>query len=105
MTVALSAPLNKLPWPGLKNRWFNGTVRFSFSYDSGLFQLELKSAEANGHEFPSTFMSSFNTSLNQSMNDEFQKERHRNRRDSEFWNHVKTLSLQGDKLIVTTKAD
>lgn len=105
MTVALSAPLNKLPWPGLKDRWFNGTVRFSLSYDSGLFQLEFKSAGANGREFPSTFMSSFNKSLNQSLNDEFEKERGRNRRNSEFWNHVKTLSLQGDKLVITTKAD
>ncbi|PYJ90322.1 MAG: hypothetical protein DME70_00900, partial [Verrucomicrobia bacterium] len=31
MTVAMSAPLGSLPWPGLKGRWFNGTVRFSMT--------------------------------------------------------------------------
>ncbi len=56
MTVALSAPLDSLPWPGLKGRWFNGTVRFSLTYSSGTFQVDLKSAEANGHTFPSAFL-------------------------------------------------
>src|SRR5205085_10680926 len=87
MTVALSAPLDKLSWPGLKGRWFNGTVRFSLSYNSGLFQLDFKSAEANGHEFPTTFLSSFNSSLNERLNEEFLKERDRNRRGNEFWDH------------------
>src|SRR4051812_35971721 len=59
MTVAMSAPLDALPWPGLKGRYFNGTVRFGLNYSAGTFELELKSAEANGHEFPTTFLSSF----------------------------------------------
>jgi len=104
MTVALSAPLDALPWPGLKGRWFNGTVRFGLNYSYGAFDLDLKSAEANGHEFPTTFLSSFNSSFNESMNEAFQKELRRNR-SNEFWNHVKSISLQGDKLIITTKPD
>src|SRR6202011_1354021 len=74
MTVALSAPLDRLPWPGMKDRWFNGTVRFSMTYGSGIFQLDLKSAEAHGNEFPTAFLSSFNSGFNESMNNEFQKE-------------------------------
>jgi hypothetical protein len=105
MTVALSAPLDALPWPGLKGRWFNGTLRFSMSYSSGGFQLDIKSVEANGHEFPSSFLSNFNSSFNESMNEEFQKELRKNNRESEFWNHVKSISLQGDKLIITTKPE
>jgi hypothetical protein len=105
MTVALSAPLSSLPWPGLKDRWFNGTLRFSMTYASGTFQLEIISAEANGNEFPSSFLSAFNSSFNESMNEEFQKEFRNNNRENEFWNHVKSISLQGDKLIVTTKAE
>jgi hypothetical protein len=105
MTVALSAPLSSLPWPGLKGRWFNGTLRFSMTYASGTFQLEIISAEANSNEFPSSFLSAFNSSFNDSMNDEFKKEFRSNDRENEFWNHVKSISLQGDKLIITTKPE
>jgi len=105
MTVALSAPLDRLPWPGLKGRYFNGTLRFSMTYTSDQFQLEIISAEANGREFPSSFLSSFNSSFNERMNDEFRKELRKNNRESEFWNHVKGIVLQGEKLIITTKAD
>ena len=105
MTVALSASLDALPWPGLKGRWFNGTVRFSMTYASGQFELEIISAEANGNQFPSSLLSSFNSSFNDSMNDEFRKELRKNNRESEFWRHVKSMSLQGDKLIITTKPD
>ena len=105
MTVALSAPLSALPWPGLKDRWFNGTLRFSMTYASGTFQLEIISAEANGNEFPSSFLSAFNSSFNESMNEEFQKELRKNNRESQFWNHVKSISLNRDKLIITTKPE
>ncbi|HSP44699.1 MAG TPA: hypothetical protein VLO30_01775 [Chthoniobacterales bacterium] len=105
MTVAMSAPLDTLPWPGLKGRWFNGTLRFSMNYGSGIFQLDLKSAEANGHQFPSAFLSRFNSSFNESMNKAFREALARNDEGNEFWNHVKSMSLQGDKLIVSTKAD
>lgn len=105
MTVALSAPLDTIPWPGLKGRWFNGTVRFSMTYSSGEFQLEIISAEANGNHFPDAMLSSFNSSFNEGMNDEFRRKVRKNTRQSEFWNHVKSVSLQGDKLILTTKAD
>jgi len=105
MTVALSAPLDKLSWPGLKGRWFNGTVRFSMTYGSGTFQLEIISAEANGNEFPTAFLSAFNSSFNEAMNQSFQEELARNEQGNEFWSHVKSISLQGDKLVITTKAE
>lgn len=105
MTAAISAPLDRLPWPGMSGRWFNGTVRFSMTYASGQFELEIISAEANGNQFPSSLLSSFNSSFNDSMNDEFRKELRKNNRESEFWSHVKSMSLQGDKLIITTKPD
>jgi len=105
MTVAMSAPLGSLPWPGLKGRWFNGTVRFSMTYASDEFQLEIISAEANGNQFPSALLSSFNSSFNEAMNDEFRKEVRKNTRESEFWSRVKSISLQGDKLVITTKAE
>ena len=106
MTIALSAPLNSIPLPRMKNRWFNGTARFSFTYESGTFRFDIKSAEAAGHHVPGLFLSdSAISSFNESMNRSFRDELRENDRGSEFWNRVKTMSLQGDKLVVTTKAD
>jgi hypothetical protein len=39
------------------------------------------------------------------MNTGFQDELRKDDRHTEFWNHVKSMSLQGDKLVLTTKAD
>lgn len=106
MTVAVSAPLDRLPWPGLKGRWFNGTLRFSMTYSTGRgFEIDIISVEANGNEFPTSFLSAFNSSFTDSMNDEFQKELRRHNRETEFWNHVKSIALRGDKLVITTKAE
>jgi hypothetical protein len=103
MTVTLSAPLDVLSWPGMKGRWFNGTVRFSMSYANGEFEVDIMSAEANGREFPDVMLSAFNMSFEEAMNTSFQDELRRNDRNSDFWNHVKTMKLQGDKLVLTTK--
>jgi hypothetical protein len=106
MTIALSASLNSIPLPRVKNRWFNGTARFSFAYESGTFRFDIKSAEAAGHKVPGIFLSSSSiSSFNESMNRSFRDELRTNDRSSEFWNHVKTMSLEGDKLVVTTQAE
>lgn len=100
-TISLSAPLHSIPLPSMKNRWFNGTARFTFAYDSGDFRFGIESAEAGGHEVPSVFLSSSAmSSINDSFNRGFWNDHDR---DSDFWNHIKTLSLQGDKLVVTTQ--
>jgi hypothetical protein len=106
MTVGLSAPLSSIPLPRMKNRWFNGTVRFTFAYESGTFRFDIKSAEAGGHHVPDLFLSgSAISSFNESMNRSFRDELRKNDRGSEFWNHVKTMSLEGDKLVVTTQVE
>lgn len=110
MTIALSAPLSPIPLPRLKKRWFNGTARFSFTYDSGTFSFDLKSAEAGGHQVPDIFLSdSSMSSFNESMNRNFRNGWRENDEGSEFgtrefWEHVKTMKLEGDKLVVTTQA-
>jgi hypothetical protein len=103
MTVTLSAPLRALKWPGMKDRWFNGTVRFGMTYANGEFEIDVQSAEANGREFPDIFVSGFNNSFTDAMNEAFQDAR--GRHHNEFWNHVKTMKLEGDKLVLTTKPD
>lgn len=105
MTMALSAPLDALPWPGLKGRWFNGTIRFGMTYSDGDFEIDIKSIEANGYEFPTSFLSSFSSAFDDSFNDGFKKEIRRNNRKDEFWDHIKSIRLEGDKALVTTKGN
>ena len=105
MTIAVSAPLRSIPLPRMKKRWFNGTARFSFTYDSGTFSFDLQSAEAGGHHVPDIFLSSLDSSFDESMNRDFLNELRSSDHDSEFWDHVKTMRLVGDKLVVTTKAE
>ena len=106
MTIALSAPLHSIPLPRVKKRWFNGTARFSFNYDDGRFSFDIKSAEAGGHQVPDIFLtessiSSFSDSMNRSFRDEVKDNDH----GADFWNHVKRMSLEGDKLVVTTQVE
>ena len=103
MTVTLSAPLDVLKWPGMKGRWFNGTVRLGMTYANGEFEVDVQSAEANGREFPDVFVSGFNNTFTEAMNEAFADAR--GRKGDEFWSHVKTMKLEGDKLVLTTKAN
>jgi hypothetical protein len=106
MTVALSAPLSSIPLPRVKKRWFNGTAQFSFTYESGAFSFDIKSAEAGGHHLPDMFLSSSSlASFNESMNENFRNGLKGNDRSSEFWDNVKKMSLAGDKLVVTTEPE
>lgn len=106
MTIALSVPLDSILLPKLRKRWFNGTARFGFTYSSGEFEVDLKSLEAGQHRLPRQFLSSeFMTFFNDGLNDAFANDLRNGTWDSEFWSRVKTMSLQGDKLVVTTKAD
>jgi hypothetical protein len=105
MTIAMSAPLNSIPIPRMKKRWFNGTARFSFIYESGAFSCDIKSAEAGGHQIPDIFLSGSAISyLNDSMNGRLWDEMIKTD-GSEFWLHLKKMSLEGDKLVVTTQAE
>jgi hypothetical protein len=104
MTVRMSAPLDEIPWSRLQDRWFNASATFGFAYAFEMFRIDLKSAEANGHQLPEEFFSGFVSSFNRSFNRSFQDKIRKNE-GAEFWDHVKSISLEGDKLVVTTKND
>lgn len=104
MTIRTSAPLDDFPWSKLKERWFNASARFSFAYAFGKFRVDLRSAEANGHQLPDAFYSSVVSAFDESFNEGFHNQVRKNH-NSEFWDHVKTMSLEGDKLVLTTQAD
>lgn len=95
MTLAVSAPMRYVRIPGAKKRWFNGTVRFGFTYESGEANLDLKSAEAAGRQVPDVFLSEYTFRPHAVLEDS----------NDEFWSHVKSMSVQGDKLVISTQAD
>lgn len=105
MTIDLSVPLDSIRWRKLRNRWFNGTARFGLSYSSGQFHIDLDSAEAGGHRLPGRFISdTFMSSFNEGLNESFQEKLGDYATGEEFWDHVKSISLVGDKMVVTTQA-
>jgi hypothetical protein len=106
MTLDLSVPLGAVRLlPKLRNRWFNGTIRFSFDYDRGEFSFDPKSAEAGGQPLPDIVLSSrFTSSFDSGFSKGFRETMGKSPRGAEFWKHIDTMRLRGDKLIVTTNA-
>jgi hypothetical protein len=99
MTVSLSAPLDVF-WSSGK-RWFNGIVRFSGRYEDDEFHLNILSARGGDYEVPDYILSRMNSSVGQVITD-----------NTDEWHHelgvdlrrVKRMSIEGDKLVIVTKA-
>lgn len=105
MTVDLSAPLDSVPLPKLKGRWFNGTARLAFTYAQDQFTFDLKSVEAGGRHLPQTILSSFATSFSTNFSKSFHESLEKDPQTATFWKHVKSVIVQGEKLIVTTQTE
>jgi hypothetical protein len=103
-SLDVSAPLDSMHWKRLKGRWFNGNIQFGFSYVDDNFNFDIRSAEANGHQFPRAILTSdFLHSFNRSLNESFHRESAKHADANNLWRHIKLASLQGDKLVVTTR--
>lgn len=103
LNVEMSAPLTNLHWPGFKHRWFNGTARFGLAYDEDRFSLDVKSLEANGRTIDLSPLQRLADRINNSFNDRFERTQRHDRDSAEFWENVESMSVVGDKLIITTK--
>ena len=57
-SLDVSAPLDSMHWKRLKGRWFNGNIQFGFSYVDDNFNFDIRSAEANGYQFPRAILTS-----------------------------------------------
>src|SRR3982751_1995342 len=99
MTVSLSAPLDML-WSRGKRRWFNGIVRFTGRYEDGDFQLNILSARGGDYDVPDYILSRLNSSVDEVITDNTDEWR---RELGVDLRRVKRMSIEGDKLIVTTK--
>jgi hypothetical protein len=104
VSLDLSAPLDSLKWTRLRGRWFNGNIRFGMSYVDDDFFFDLKSAEANGRQIPSfIFSSDLERSFSRSFSQSFHR-RSESRSDRDPWlKHIRTISVQDDKIILTTR--
>jgi hypothetical protein len=104
VSLDVSAPLDSAQWSRLKARWFNGNIQFGFSYVDDNFNFDVRSAEANGYQFPRALLSTeFMQSFNRSFNDSFRRESARRGDASDLWRHIRMATVQNDKLIVTTR--
>jgi hypothetical protein len=103
MTLELSAPLNSVPLPKLKGRWFNGTARLGFSFALGQFVFDPRSVEANGRVLPAEFFAGFTPPFNRSLNDSFRQSLEKNEQQATFWKRIKTINIDGDKLVIVTQ--
>ncbi|MEY2500703.1 MAG: hypothetical protein QOI07_1037 [Verrucomicrobiota bacterium] len=102
MTISLSAPLDGFLWSSKKRRWFNGIVRFTGGYENGEFQINIDSARGGEYEVPDYILSRVNKNLSRVISDNTDEWRHEAGIDLR---RVKRMSIKGDKLIVTTKAE
>ena len=102
MTVSLSAPIDGFLWSSKKRRWFNGIVRFTGVYENGEFQMNIDSARGGEYEVPDYILSRVNRNLSQVISDNTDDWR---RETGVDLRRVKRMSIEGDKLIITTKPD
>lgn len=103
-TLEMSVSLASLPLPRMKHRWFNGSTRFTFSYEGREFDFEPEWIEANGHQLTGNFLSSFSSSFNRSFTSSFHESLEKNG-TSKFWNNVQSMTLRDGQLIIVTRGD
>ncbi|HET7227927.1 MAG TPA: hypothetical protein VFJ55_04740, partial [Chthoniobacterales bacterium] len=80
-------------------------IQFGFSYVDDNFNFDVRSAEANGYQFPRVLLSAeFMQSFNRSFNDSFRRESARRSDARDLWRNIRMATVQNDRLIVTTRA-
>lgn len=112
MILDLSAPLDTVPLPKFKGRWFNGRSQFGFNYDGTDFFFSARALEANGRRieasgnsaFTSSFLQSFSSGFTRSFNESFHKGQRNNLQSHEFWDRIKSMSIKSGQLVVETKS-
>lgn len=104
MTLDLSVPIDSVPLVGMKERWFNGSARFRLNFSADQFDVVPLELNANEWSLPkwlfsSNFAEAFSRSFTRSFHDALQS----NREGSAFWRRIKSVKVEGDKLIVSTQ--
>jgi hypothetical protein len=106
VSLEMTAPLDSSRLPKLRGRWLNATCRFGFDYENSQFTFTPHSAEAGGHVIPAVVLSqSFASSFNSSFSKSFFETANKNRQAATAWKRIRRMWVEGDKLLVTTRAD
>ena len=103
LTLDLSVPLTEIPLPRVRNRYFNGSVRFALAYDEDQFTLGVRSLSANGQDIDLSFFQTMADDINRGFNEGFDKSQRENAQSNEFWENVRSIEVRDDKLIISTK--
>lgn len=103
MTLDMSVPLASIPLPRLKRRWFNGSATFGFTYDDGSFDFDLRSIGSDEQSFATNVAQALSDVFDNAFNEGFREAIKENRRADDLWPNVKSATVVGDKLIVTTR--
>jgi hypothetical protein len=103
MTLDMSLPLSFIEIRLLQERYLNGTARFGLAFNQDSFNFSLRSLTVNEREVPMNFVRRFDDTLSDSVNEGVTKSRRENRDSDEFWENVKSMAVDGDKLLITTK--
>ena len=103
MTVDLSVPLRDIPLPRVRDRWFNGSVRFALAYDEDDFALGVRSLNANGQDIDLTGLQAMADDINRRFNEGFDNSQRSDPQSNEFWENIRSMEVRGDRLIITTK--
>jgi hypothetical protein len=104
LSLDLNVPADSLALPGLKGRWFNIKLRTALEYEYDQFKFSPSSIALGRWRVPVWLLtSSFGSSFSQSFSKGYQRSLQKEPRSAFFWKHIKRITLQGDKLIVTTQ--
>ena len=103
LTLDLSVPLRDIPLPRVRDRYFNGSVRFALTYDQDQFTLGVRSLSANGQDIDLSFFQAMADDINRGFNEGFDKSQRENPQSNEFWENVRSIEVRDDRLIISTK--
>jgi hypothetical protein len=112
MNVDVSAPLDTIPLPKFRGRWFNGKAQFRFNYDGTDFFFNARSIDANGHRidgsgnsaFYTSFLRGLSSSFSRSFNESFHKGQQATPVARQFWSRVRSMTIRNGKLVVETRS-
>lgn len=99
-TMELNAPMRFVP-PGFKRRWSYSAWRFTLEYRFEQFALEIVEVRTTHSKIPDWLLPQFNGWVKNMLAKRFRDEMAK--KPSNVWHHIKSVVLDRDKLVVTTR--
>jgi|GEM_PF-3561137 len=104
MTLELSGPMHLLSLPGPKQRWYDCALRFTLDYEYEQFSLGILEVRTSGWKAPDWLLTpAFDTWFNSMFTRRFQEATRNKPANVRVWKHIKQISVDQDKLVVTTQ--